>query len=489
MIFFFFNNNLKFVFFFILFRCNSKASYLPRQSREKLNIDPDHGIYKLTLTSNEDCINHNNNGYHHQNDLLASKCNNLPDVLPVGVKVHTSQSPRYGSNNNLSTAQQQYHHHKLMASPQTAPPQQQHYHHHNYNSPQSATSYSMKSVFNFNRHTMSSPVSPTSTMLPPHQSFNRISNSTESIVTAASVFHPPTPPAKYVSQSNIDLKKTHILTTSDTNTKLFPGSDETEQYFVNDGNDNQPQTPPTTIATLPTTTTTTTTRQSPYTIRHEFVSRKLSLEDQTNNSMAVNRSTTKKESEKVIRKDSLKENIDKITQLQSKLMSAHLHEQQQDKVQLGRESSFRNNLKDESTTRISTEPIESFTTSAQPVAILNAIAPTPVIVAEIKETTIIPSSTNTIDIDSLKLLQRTEIVLRLNAPTSEVASQTDDTLGCPSLQSALCAKSEDDQQQLTCDTSIRLGSSLTELDCEQLSQELMRQLSPTDRLHHILGIG
>ncbi|EDX07068.1 GD11039 [Drosophila simulans] len=94
------------------FRSNSKASYLPRQSLEKLNnTDPDHGIYKLTLTSNEDLVAHTKPSY----GVTGKLPNNLPDVLPLGVKLHQQPklqpgSPngdanvtlRYGSNNNLT---------------------------------------------------------------------------------------------------------------------------------------------------------------------------------------------------------------------------------------------------------------------------------------------------------------------------------------------------------------------------------------------------
>lgn len=81
-------------------RSNSKASYLPRQSHEKLASDPDHGSYKLTLNSNEDCIHLPNfNG-----QLHATKINNLPDVLPLGVKIKGVSNGRYGSNTVLNDA-------------------------------------------------------------------------------------------------------------------------------------------------------------------------------------------------------------------------------------------------------------------------------------------------------------------------------------------------------------------------------------------------
>lgn len=71
---------------------------MPRQSHEKLASDPDHGSYKLTLNSNEDCIHLPNfNG-----QLHATKINNLPDVLPLGVKIKGVSTTRYGSNTVLN---------------------------------------------------------------------------------------------------------------------------------------------------------------------------------------------------------------------------------------------------------------------------------------------------------------------------------------------------------------------------------------------------
>lgn len=125
-------------FCFLIFRSNSKASYLPRQSREKLTTDPDHGSYKLTLTSNEDCIPSN---VFHEN-IHATKINNLPDVLPLGVKMKNVPS-RYGSNNNLMNNSGINHKSTILPTsmehiPQTAPV---------------LSAYSMKNMFNFANNT------------------------------------------------------------------------------------------------------------------------------------------------------------------------------------------------------------------------------------------------------------------------------------------------------------------------------------------------
>lgn len=82
----------------MLCRSNSKASYLPRQSHEKLTSDPDHGSYKLTLNSNEDCIHLP----HYNGQLHSTKINNLPDVLPLGVKIKGVSATRYSSNTTLT---------------------------------------------------------------------------------------------------------------------------------------------------------------------------------------------------------------------------------------------------------------------------------------------------------------------------------------------------------------------------------------------------
>lgn len=395
---------------------------MPRQSREKLNSDPDHGSYKLTLTSNEDCINENS-VFLEEN--LSQKCNNLPDVLPVGAKIHSS-SPRYGSNNNI--------HPNYIKSIPSAPVQH---------------AYPMKSMFNFNQHRNSSP-SPTS---PPYGR-----NLSESISP------------KYMSQSNVDLKKTHILANADTNKIAF---------LENDGVDL-------------TANTQATSRQSPYALRNEFVNRKISFEDRTNTSnqfvpMAVNRAmslTPTVKDEKLIRKDSLKENIDKITQLQSKLMSAHLSESEKNIANLCREMNVKNNGSDKQDSDLiipvhqtgELKQIKSIGDD-EPETKANRTE-SPVVVAEISETTITPMVNNNGDGEiAVQMIQRTEIVLRLNPPTSEAASQTD---GYESMSSDY-EDCDDDQIQ------IHKFRHADDLDCEKLSMDLISQLSPTDRLHHIFG--
>ncbi|EDW47840.1 GM21531 [Drosophila sechellia] len=101
------------------FRSNSKASYLPRQSLEKLNnTDPDHGIYKLTLTSNEDLVAHTKPSY----GVTGKLPNNLPDVLPLGVKLHQQPKLQPGSPNGDANVTLRYGSTQLTEKPPTVAP-------------------------------------------------------------------------------------------------------------------------------------------------------------------------------------------------------------------------------------------------------------------------------------------------------------------------------------------------------------------------------
>lgn len=262
-----------------------------------------------------------------------------------------------------------------------------------------------------------------------------------------------------MSQSNVDLKKTHILANADTNKIAFLESDGVDL----------------------TANTQATNRQSPYALRNEFVNRKISFEDRTNTSnqfgsMAVNRSlslTPTVKDEKLIRKDSLKENIDKITQLQSKLMSAHLSESEKNIANLCRDLNV--NAKNIASEKLDSDliiPIESKQIDALDESQTTRIE-SPVVVAEISDTTI----AGPMDEDGVHMIQRTEIVMRLNPLTSEAASQTDDY---ESMQSD-CEDCDDDQIY-----GIKLRHT-DDLDCEKLSMDLISQLSPTDRLHHVFS--
>lgn len=72
------------------------------------------------------------------------------------------------------------------------------------------------------------------------------------------------------------------------------------------------------------------------------------------------------------------------------------------------------------------------------------------------------------EIDGLKLIQKSEIVLRVNAPTSEAGCQT-----------------EDDEIQIMPLTPRKKHQE--EIDCERLAKDLVGQLSPSDKLTHVLA--
>uniref|UniRef100_A0A336M0T9 CSON009848 protein n=1 Tax=Culicoides sonorensis TaxID=179676 RepID=A0A336M0T9_CULSO len=158
-------------------RSTSKATYLPRQTHDKHQLsDPDHGSYKLKLTSNEDCINHDSNHEQLQH-RLPNKCNNLPDVLPLAVK--------YNNNNNNNNGHQRYFSppsSKQKAVPQSAP---------------IISTNNLKSLFNFAKlQNAQLTISDEMTKIPP-------------------VSSPPSSPgdiislSKYTSQSVFDLQNTN----------------------------------------------------------------------------------------------------------------------------------------------------------------------------------------------------------------------------------------------------------------------------------------
>lgn len=367
---------------------------------------------------------------------------------------------------------------------QTAPP---HPNHHN------SSSYSMKTVFNFNRGSPNHPASPTSP--PPQTVYNHptrdtptASHNTESILS------------KLVSQSNIDLMKSHILNLSSAHDTSIQSHTAISQNNSCSTGGNTQFSP------------TSSSRQSSNggTPRTEL-GRKLSLEDRTNNfnnSPNISRSAStvtppKREvaDVRVIRKDSLKENIDKITQLQSQLMSAHLHEQDKLNVAVKRESSFRAPLP-------LAEPLPSVTVVvAREKPIVETTSATPPPPSSPQPRSPISRSPN-----KSPSQQRTpppsqivqpfeeetvpEISARLSKPptTAETASQTDESaLRINSEGQEVLADIFGDASELAMDSCVVLknqtrqsGIASLDLDCQKLSEELVRQLSPNDRLQHIL---
>jgi len=73
-------------------------------------------------------------------------------------------------------------------------------------------------------------------------------------------------------------------------------------------------------------------------------------------------------------------------------------------------------------------------------------------------------------------VQRTEIVLRVNAATSDVASQTD-----------ILEDTEQDSKVTELSFPESRKKLPEEIECEELSKDLASQLSPNDKLVPILG--
>ncbi|XP_062548795.1 protein Shroom isoform X2 [Armigeres subalbatus] len=184
-------------------RSNSKASYLPRQPRDKLHSDPDHGSYKLTLTSNEDSINHNDV---FTEDIISPspKCN-LPDVLPPGVKYslysnNNNNTINSNNNNNSSSPTGANGKQSIGVAGGKSPKSISH------SAPIISTN-SLKSMFNFTpQQTQQNQVTPPSASSPvtpsPPPAYTPSGSPTNQAISP-----------KYTSQSTFDLKKTQILDT------------------------------------------------------------------------------------------------------------------------------------------------------------------------------------------------------------------------------------------------------------------------------------
>lgn len=70
-------------------------------------------------------------------------------------------------------------------------------------------------------------------------------------------------------------------------------------------------------------------------------------------------------------------------------------------------------------------------------------------------------------------MQRTEVVLRVNATTNDVASQTEELEDKKTVELESLAKPRKKLQE--------------EIECEELSRDLANQLGPDDKLLPILG--
>lgn len=441
-------------------RCNSKASYLPRQSLEKLSsTDPDHGSYKLTLTSNEDSVIHTTNTTNNNNsksDLIngGSKCNNLPDVLPVGAKLQPSSptsttggSPRYGSNTSLSPTSPgtpnypppPYPNMKMfITKPPSMPPNSRH----------------------------SSPVSAYINMNSSAPTTGNVGNGGFNRSQSYDASSP-----KYMSQSTIDLKKTQILE-----------SPEEQQ---------QPQPPSFSHAEKVLSPAQSESNINSFSPRKEFkefhrseVVRKLSLEERDPGEGRIVRAelvnaTLSNSENKITRKDSLRENIEKITQLQSKLMSAHTHTTAVAppiKTVHAPPPPRATETVVEAQTQTPEPPPEVELPQASPSPVVLPNSPVPCemssIISQMEPTT-----------DGLKLMQRTEVILRVNPVTNEVASQTDELLELDASRIKLNDNRDDALQRTTLQPRQKHP---IEVDCDKVLKELVSLLPQNDRLLEIL---
>ncbi|ALC42546.1 Shroom [Drosophila busckii] len=384
-------------------RSNSKASYLPRQSLEKLNnTDPDHGIYKLTLTSNEDLVAHSKPNY----GVTAAKLklpNNLPDVLPLGVKLQQPVKPssptaaeqlvtlRYGSNNNLATKTTN------SGTPTSAyamiygqQPQQQQPGQQRYSTPTLGHAYSQKSVGGGTQFTRSQSYDACQSQLDLKQAVHDLETTLEEVLPAPTPT--PTPPRLSPAHSHSDCS-------------LSSGSlDCSPVHAASDAHIFR--------AELISTTTTTPTPKPP----------------------------------PINRQESLRENIEKITQLQSQLMSAHICE--------------------------STNLLSSYAKSIEPIKeqlSSSSTSPTP------PTPTTPPPAVADASTDSLKLMQRSELVLLVNAPpsTADMACQTDELL-----DSELVASTRGSEEQPMRTTLQPRQRQAIELEYEQQALQLLQQLPP-----------
>lgn len=91
-------------------------------------------------------------------------------------------------------------------------------------------------------------------------------------------------------------------------------------------------------------------------------------------------------------------------------------------------------------------------------------------------------------IEALTLVQRTEVVLRVNAPTNDVASQTEEPavlLGVnPTAEKEVERHRPEEETESLAKPRKKLQE---EIECEELSRDLANQLGPDDKLLPILG--
>ncbi|XP_037887183.1 protein Shroom [Glossina fuscipes] len=493
-------------------RCNSKASYLPRQSLEKqTSSDPDRGSYKMTLHSNEDLVATKIASH----DILTQNGklpNNLPDVLPLGVKLqptlcgtstaatslNNSSMLRSGSNNNLAS---------------TSPTQQQ-------------TADTLPNVFaGYPQQRHTAPVLNTFSL---SASYNR----SQSLVDADSVNNNLTTNIAGTNNNHNHIPNRYIMTALAVDSKTALMNLEVTR---------EGSAPPPIIASQHHKLL------NSFTDDHLMHDERISQHSSSSSSLNSNQTSNESESKifraelvnttlpnspniskkAVIRQESLRENIEKITQLQSQLMSAHIS----DNLLMsgfGVTSNYNNNIKsslinnqiiDRQKTSEETEKkslvdctqvhagennkeyhinakkraaeTRAITSDGTEMEMKKAIfspKPDPVECKESKEEKNILSQLDS-NTDSLKLIQRSELILRVNPSTVEVASQTEDDFNHSHNDSDMQRMTDNHNTSKETSPETPLHTTLQprqihsiELDCEKRSQELARMLPPNDNL-------
>ncbi|XP_053697120.1 protein Shroom isoform X2 [Sabethes cyaneus] len=494
---------------------NSKASYLPRQPRDKLHSDPDHGSYKLTLTSNEDSINHND--VFSEEIITSSKCN-LPDVLPPGVKYslysnNNNNNSNNNNNNNINSGSPT--NGKSIGKPQKTV---------SHSAPIISTN-SLKSMFNFTPQqpqqnqvtppSASSPVTPP----PPYSAATKQQSPLQPGSPTNQAISP-----KYTSQSTFDLKKTQILDTKYlTQSPAQIGLPPIPNQHQHQQHQQQPS-------------------------ANEQINNTNYLNHQhstSNNNNSCSQQTVNNYNEISEKSDSFESNISTSTcTVEPSLVVETNHNNTNTTISAIQSSSTNDDTfsaKEEEATISSSN--NSTCAEANPSDVSSTCEePQPSVPIALervtKEINLEPvhtadSSTHT------KIVQRTEIVLRVAAPTTEASVQTDDDLaligdhqpthpytGSPRSPTsgnllsvgiaALVIDHQPNPGTLTLGVSKQSVSTSTsssppttptngkasgsffakaaprkvhpeEIDCDKLSHDLISQLSPSDKLHTILA--
>lgn len=472
---------------------------------KQASSDPDHGSYKLTLHSNEDLVGSTKSTY----DILAQTpkiSNNLPDVLPLGAKLQPSSnstsSLRYGSNNNITSA---------LASPtQTTS-----------NSSTASNCYPAYPPPQPQQQRYSTPVL---------NSFNLSNNfsRSQSFDTNANHNHNATQsPTKYMSQSSLDLKRPML--------NLETTIEEQPHHLLESTNLNEQQN--SSLSSL--------SSLSESCASHEerlnssgsgsMISANVSNSSLNNNSNdsssspsifraeLVNTTFTQGNKKSVTRQESLRENIEKITQLQSQLMSAHITESgflggytsslsphtnssktsQANVIDIPKTLDLEESHNDTHTQDVLNETPVSPPVTPPPMPLQEELIvktatactttcpiKSPKILEEkdVDGKTVEPSvilSQFDSSTDSLKLVQRSEIILRVNPSTVETASQTDDITDSElkSLTDVSGNKDTETANRTTLQPRQRLP---IEDDCEKMSKELATMLPANDALVQLL---